>query len=74
MMLPQLGVGGLTPMPKYESVASRSTVVEIPRVAQTMMVGKRCGRMCLKRIREVEAPRLRTASIKSRSEIEMVWA
>ncbi len=49
-------------------MASSSTVVEMPSVPQTMMVGRRWGRMWRKRIRAVPAPRVRSAAMNSRSD------
>lgn len=68
----QEGVGGCTPMPRKDSVASKSTVVAMPSVAQTIMVEKRCGRICLRMMRGAPAPIARSASMKSRSESERV--
>ena len=67
-----LGVGGRTPMPRKDSVASSSTVVAMPSVAQTRMVGTRCGRMWRNRMRSQCAPSARAASIYSRSLSAMV--
>ena len=67
-------MGGLTPMPRNDSVASSSTVVEMPSVPQTMMVGTRCGRTWCHRMRTGPAPMARSAAMKSRSASAVVSA
>jgi len=74
MILPQDGVGGRTPTPRKLNVALRRTVVEMPRVAQTMMVDTRWGRMWRNRISPELAPSDRSATMNSRSDSELVSA
>ena len=72
MMLPQDGVGGRTPTPRNDRVASSRTVVAIPSVPQTSMVGTRCGSTWVSRMRQGPAPIERLASMNSRSASEDV--
>lgn len=66
-MLPQLGVGGCTPMPRKDSADSTSTAEATPKVAATSTGAMALGRMCRKMIRGLLAPMAFTASTKSRS-------
>jgi hypothetical protein len=43
-------------------------------VPQTMMIGARCGRICLNRMRLVSAPMARSATMNSRSASYVVSA
>lgn len=72
-MPPQDGVGGRTPTPKKDNVASSNTVVAIPRVPQTRMVGHKCGRMWTNKILGHDAPIERMASMYSLVARAMVW-
>src|SRR3990172_4186314 len=43
-MLPQLGAGGGTPMPRNDSAASSSSTLPMPRAAETMIGAAALGR------------------------------
>ena len=53
---PQLGVGGCTPSPIKESVASDTIAVPIPNVATTMIGASAFGMMYLNKILMLLAP------------------
>src|ERR1051325_9497016 len=65
-MLPQLGHGGGTPMPRNESDASSSSTLPTPSAAETMIGAAAFGRTWRKITRPSPAPSARAATTKSR--------
>ena len=64
-MFPQLASGSGTPMLRNEIADSR-TMFAAQMIAKYTAIGPtRCGRMCVRTIRGVEAPTMRDASMKS---------
>ena len=55
-MFPHDGVGGATPSPRNESVASKMMAVGMSSVASTMTGATRLGRMSTNMIRRLPAP------------------
>src|SRR5687767_15518132 len=66
-MLPQDGVGGWTPSPRYERADSVSTAWATPRLAETTVTGRACGSAWRSRMRGLEAPSARAAATNSRA-------
>ena len=61
-MLPQLGVGGTTPTPRNDRVASNTIALGTSKVAITMTVAMTFGRISTNMIRSGLDPTARAAS------------
>src|SRR5260370_35974601 len=72
-MFPQLAVGGWTPRPRKDEVASKVIADGMASVARTSTGPARLGRISENMIRQGPAPSDRAASMYSRSLIEIVW-
>src|SRR4029079_13433765 len=64
-IVPHVGVGGGTPAPRYDNVASNSTVAAIPSDAYTIRIGRTCGSRWSRKIRSPRLPSARDASTNS---------
>ncbi len=62
-MFPQLGVGGCTPRPRYDRLASKITTVATVNVANTTSGAMMLGRMCVRIIWPSDTPMTRAASM-----------
>src|SRR6267378_4368439 len=65
MASPQSGFGGVAPTPRKPRTAVVMIVKPIPMVARTITAEATLGKTCTNRMREVDAPRHRCASMKS---------
>jgi hypothetical protein len=72
-MLPQLGIGALTPTPRNDRVASNTIAVGISSEARTVICAIRLGSRSTNMIRSRPAPSERAASTNSFSLSEMTW-
>src|SRR6266498_1285749 len=72
-MFPQLGVGGTTPTPRNDSVASKTMALGTSRVAITITGASTFGRMSTNMIRNGLDPIARAASMYSFSLMDRVW-
>src|SRR5450759_442952 len=69
-MLPQLGVGGLTPRPRKLSEDSRMIAPPTPRVAPTMIGAIALGKIWRKTMRRSRSPTMREATMYSSSRMD----
>ncbi len=61
MIPPQVAVGGRTPMPRNDSVASKTIIADICIGASTSTLGSTLGKTYLRAIRTREAPTISAA-------------
>src|SRR6187399_1689084 len=73
-MLPHDGVGGTTPSPRNDIVASKAMEEGINKVAYTIKVAATFGRISTNMIRRLPAPSERAARTNSCSRIESACA
>ncbi|PYP09224.1 MAG: hypothetical protein DMD59_09660 [Gemmatimonadetes bacterium] len=73
-MLPQVGSGGLMPIPRKDSDASSRSTFPTPSAAETMIGAAAFGRTWRKITRPLPAPSARAATTKSRCRSESTSA
>ncbi len=66
-MLPQLGLGGCTPIPRKDKALSPRIVPATSTIATAVSSGAKCGSTCRVTVHRVPAPRARLATTNSRS-------